>query len=61
MTEMITPRVAIDGGIPSFADVPLTGERTAAAPTQSTRMMPKRSASRPVTMPPRPKATIIKV
>ena len=35
MTEMITPRVAIDGGIPSFADVPLTGERTAAAPTQT--------------------------
>lgn len=35
MTEMITPRVAIDGGIPSFADVPLTGERTAAAPTQA--------------------------
>jgi methylmalonyl-CoA mutase len=35
MTEMITPRVAIDGGIPSFADVPLTGERIAAAPTQT--------------------------
>jgi methylmalonyl-CoA mutase len=35
MTEMITPRVAIDGGIPSFADVPLTGECTAAAPTQT--------------------------
>ena len=35
MTGMITPRVAIDGGIPSFADIPLTGERTAAAPTQT--------------------------
>ena len=35
MTEMITPRAAIDGGIPSFADVPLTGERTAATPTQA--------------------------
>ncbi|CAN1570637.1 Sbm Methylmalonyl-CoA mutase, N-terminal domain/subunit [Mycobacteriaceae bacterium] len=35
MTEMITPRAAIDGGIPSFADVPLTGERTAATPTEA--------------------------
>ncbi len=35
MTEMITPRVVADGVIPSFADVALTGERTAASPEKS--------------------------
>ncbi len=35
MTEMITPRVVADGVIPSFADVTLTGERTAASPEKS--------------------------
>jgi methylmalonyl-CoA mutase len=32
---MITPRVVADGVIPSFADVALTGERTAASPEKS--------------------------
>ncbi len=35
MTEMITPRVVAAGVIPSFADVALTGERTAASPEKS--------------------------
>lgn len=35
MTEMITPRVVADGVIPSFADVALTVERTAASPEKS--------------------------